>query len=130
MGKHIDAEALTTFEMTSDGSRLQLNGEDAEGSAVSLSLPTECLTSMVMALPRMAQAALRRQHRDESLKIVYPAATWSIEHGQGPNGTYILTMATPDGFEVSFGLSRNDFAELESSLREAKTCTAQAVAFN
>ena len=71
MPRHIEAEALTTFEVTTDGERLTLNAEDSVGEAVSMSLPTACLTQMVLTLPRMAQMALRRRHRDDSLRIVY-----------------------------------------------------------
>lgn len=116
---HIEAQSLTTFEVTDDGARLHLNAEDAKGSAVSLSLPIECLSQMVMTLPRMAQAALRRQHRDDSLRIVYPASMWAIERGQGKAETFILTLSTLDGFEVSFALDSAALAGLKRSMSDA-----------
>jgi hypothetical protein len=53
----------------------------------------------------MMRQALRARHQDESLRLVYPADKLSIEQSSDPR-TIIVTFATPDGFEVSFGLTR------------------------
>ena len=58
-----------------------------------------------MTLPRMVRQALRARHQDESLRLVYPAGKISSEQSSDTK-TIIVTLATPDGFEVSFGLTR------------------------
>src|ERR1700736_1709975 len=103
----IEAETLTTFELAPDGSRVRLNGAAADGCPVSLSLPSECLNQLAMTLPRMASEALQRQYNDNALRMVYPACTWRIEPGAGGGDSFILTLGTPDGFEVSFAIGRD-----------------------
>jgi hypothetical protein len=119
MGAQIDAETLTTFEVSGDGQRLRLHATDGGGEAVSMSLPAECLTQMVMTLPRMALAALRTRHKDNSLRLVYPASDWVIERSDGSSETFIVTLVTPDGFEVSFGFPRRQLEALEKSIGDA-----------
>jgi hypothetical protein len=38
------------------------------------------------------------------LRVVYPVGSWEIE-GNPQAGTVIVTLRTPDGFEVLFGLA-------------------------
>ncbi len=124
VSEEIEAEALTTFEVTDDGSRIRFNGTAFDGAPVSFSLPTECMRQMVMTLPKVAIEALRRQHGDSSLRIVYPAGDWLIE--QCPERhTFIVTLSTPDGFEASFGFGQSKMRALERSIRDANaTVTA------
>jgi len=116
---HVEAETLTTFEVTGDGSRIRLNATASDGAPVSFSLPTDCLRQMVMTLPRIAIEALRRQHDDSSLRIVYPAGSWHIEQCTAHEGTFIFTLSTPDGFEASFGFGQSKMRALERSIRDA-----------
>jgi len=118
MAKVIEAEALTTFEVTADGSRLCLHVEEAGGTAGTLSVPVETLTQLMMTLPRMAQQALRRRYCDDSLRIVYPVGGWAIESSSEP-GKLILTLRTPDGFEVSFALDAGACTALTDGLAAA-----------
>jgi hypothetical protein len=112
----IEAEALTTFEVTPDGARIRLNARDSGGGDVSFSLPVDCVSQMVMTLPRIAQEAVRRLHGDDSLKIVYPAGTWNLERSAHDPETYIVSLGTPDGFAVSFALSPAKMSELSRSI--------------
>ncbi len=114
----IDAEALTTFEVTPDGTRVRLNARDAGGGDVSFSLPIDCVSQMVMTLPRITQEAVRRFHGDESLKIVYPAGTWNVERSAHDADTYIVSLGTPDGFAVSFALSPAKMSEMGRLIRD------------
>jgi hypothetical protein len=59
----------------------------------------------MMTFPRMMSQALRAQYHDETLRLVYPAENVRIELASDPK-TIIVTLATPDGFEVSFDLTR------------------------
>lgn len=74
-------------------------------------LPTECLKALIMTLPDMMRRALRLQHHDPSLRLVYPVASWEIELSSQP-GTFILTLRTPDNFHVSFALTASDLQEM------------------
>lgn len=115
----IEAEALTTFEVTPDGARVRLNGRASDGAAVSFSLPIDCVSQMVMTLPRIAQEAIRRFHGDDSLKLVYPAGAWTVERSAQDPDTYIVSLGTPDGFAVSFALSPAKMNEVGLSIRNA-----------
>jgi hypothetical protein len=115
----IEAETLTTFELAPDGSRVRLNGAAADGRPVSLSIPSECLNQLAMTLPRMASEAIRRQYNDRALRMVYPARAWRIEPGAGRGDSFILTLGTPDGFEVSFAIGQDQMSALENDVRDA-----------
>ncbi len=103
--KDFVVQKLTTFSIAADGTRFRMNFISGDGDHACLGLPTECLTELIMTLPRMMRQALHARHHDESLRLVYPADKISIEQSSDPR-TIIVTLATPDGFEVSFGLTR------------------------
>jgi hypothetical protein len=112
--KDLVVRQLTTFEITADGTGIRMNFISGDGVQACLSLPTECLTELIMTLPRMTNQALRVRRRDESLRLVYPAGRVSIEQSSDPR-TIIVTLATRDGFEVSFGLTRQQMAALDAA---------------
>jgi len=90
MSRGVEIAALQTFEVAPDGT-----------------------------LPRMAVEALHRRCRDNTLRIVYPAASWTIERNTERGETFILTLATPDGFEVSFALSRGKLEAIAETIAGA-----------
>jgi hypothetical protein len=108
-------QRLTTFNIAADGTRLRMNFISGDGDHACLSLPTECLTELIMTLPLMMRQALRARHQDESLRLVYPADKLSIEQSSDPR-TIIVTLATPDGFEVSFGLTRQQLTVFDAAV--------------
>jgi hypothetical protein len=118
----IFANRLTTFEITPDGSRFCMNVADETGQARGLSLPAECLVQLIMTLPEMASKALKMRYRDDTLRIVYRLGTMRVEAAH-INEVTILTLATQDGFTVSFGLTADDLKRLERTAREARTGT-------
>jgi hypothetical protein len=70
-----------------------------------------------MTLPQLTAQALRAKYRDDTLKVVYPVGDWSLQLAS--DGVHrILTLGTPDGFEVSFALQDDDAAGLAASLGE------------
>lgn len=115
MAAEIEAAELSTFEIAPDGSRCKLHVVDTCGRPASLDLPSNCLTKLIMTLPRMATAALRARHRDDSLRIVYPVDRMRLEQA-ATEGTLILTLATPDGFEVSFSMQADDLLHIQQSI--------------
>ena len=90
----------------------------AQGGAGSLSLPIECLTALIMTLPRMVTQALSARYGDDNLRLVYPPEVVRIESSPDPN-TFIMTLATPDGFVVSFSLRGQQLNALSESGLEA-----------
>lgn len=111
---HIEAAALTTFEIAPDGTRFQINVRDQEGEPASVSLPTQCINELLMTLPGVLRQALWNQFRDTSLRLVYQLEETRIERMAGKD-VFILTSTTPDGFEVSFEYSRSQIAELSEA---------------
>ena len=95
---------MTRFETAEDGSSVRLDMEDVNGRLVSLHMPLKCLNRLIMTLPEIVRRALQAQHRDASLRIVYPVARFQLELA-GDSETRILTLETPDGFSASFGLT-------------------------
>jgi hypothetical protein len=108
---------LTNFQVDSTGDSFRLNFEAIDGQPASVTLPVECLNSLLMTLPRLLEQALKTKYRDDSLKLVYPTGGWALEAAVGSN-QLILTLNTPDGFKVSFALSPEDADGLASSLAD------------
>lgn len=81
------------------------------GKQGSLSFPTECLNALIMTLPRMMTRALWARYGDQSLRLVYPTDMVRIERSPDPN-SFIMTLTTPDGFELSFLLDRQQLDAL------------------
>lgn len=118
-------EALTNFELSDDGSRLRLGFTCPGGTAHALDLPTNCLQSLVMSLPRMMEESLKLRYQDKSLRMVYSTDEIRIETG-ADRKSFIMTLVTPDGFAVSFGLSAEQMLTLEKNVGEATSCRADA----
>jgi hypothetical protein len=107
----LHASRLTSCSVAADGTGVAIGVADEEGREGALMLPTECLKALIMTLPDMMRRALRLQHRDPSLRLVYPVASWEIELTTQP-GTFILTLRTPDNFRVSFALAAGDLHDM------------------
>lgn len=108
---HIQTKALLDCGVAADGSLVRLGLLDAEGVPTHLTLPADCLAQLLMTLPRLASEALRRRHRDASLRLVYPLGTWRVE--ATPDGVQrILTLSTDDGFAVSFVVPQGWIGEM------------------
>jgi hypothetical protein len=114
----IVGRTLTTYQVDSTGESFRLNFESIDGQPSSVTLPVECLNSLLMTLPGLLEQALKTKYRDDTLKLVYPTGGWSLEAAGGLNG-FILTLNTPDGFKVSFALTPEDADGLATSLGEA-----------
>jgi hypothetical protein len=102
--EHIVGKELIAYDIASDGNRFRMNFTCVNGKQGSLSFPTECLNALIMTLPRMMTRALWAKYGDDRLRLVYPADRVRIERSPDPN-TFIMTLTTPDGFEVSFSLN-------------------------
>jgi hypothetical protein len=126
----IDGKELTTYQVAPDGSTFRLNFNDLEGRAAALTLPVEALNTLVMTMPQIARQAMKAKYRDDTIRLVYPIGDWRIEAAAGDT-RLILTLRTPDGFEVSFAASRDDLAAM-LRVADDKTgaCKVPEIVFN
>jgi hypothetical protein len=113
--KDFIVQKITNFDVAGDGTRFRMDFICQDGDQVSLSIPTECLNGLMMTFPRLMRQALRAQYHDESLRLVYPADNIRIEQSSDPKSV-IVTLATPDGFEVSFGLTQQQMMAFNAAV--------------
>jgi hypothetical protein len=118
--KDFALQKLTTFSIAAGGTRIRMNFVSGNGDPACLTLPAECLNELMMTFPQMMRQALRARFQDESLRLVYPAKKISIEQSSDPK-TLIVTLATLDGFEVSFGLSRQQMMVFDAAVEAVKS---------
>jgi hypothetical protein len=120
MDTRIESVALTTFDISPDGERVQLNVRTAAGEEAALVLPTLCVNQLLMTLPRIIEAALRKRRDDGSLRLAHPMTRFSIELGDRPgdDATYILTLHTDRDFHVSFAVRRDLLGSMAFSIVE------------
>ena len=100
---HIAVDKLTHFETAPDGGSVHIHMEDVTGRLVALSLPIDCVNSLMMTLPKMMATAIQRRHRDPSLRLTFPLESFRVEPGSD-RSTRILTLSTRDGFTGSFAV--------------------------
>jgi hypothetical protein len=92
---------LTTCKALSDGETLMLDLIDADGKPVSVLLSFEHAESIAMTLPRLLTQAVKTQTGQDNARYVFPLGPWRLERIEDSH-SFILTLATTDGFEVSF----------------------------
>jgi hypothetical protein len=120
----LEAVALTTCEVAADGQTVRLNLLDPQGHAVAVVLPLACVTSLMMTLPALQTQALRAAHADPSLRVAYPAERWSLERSADAH-CLLLTLTTPDGFQVCFSLHPDAIADMaHTACGEARSSRA------
>ena len=113
--RKIVSSRLTTCNVINDGEAIRLNLVEQLGDPVSIELPFEQAASVVMTLPRLLSTALNARTGGAEMRYVFSLAYWSLERS-GDQKTLILTLRTPDGFEVSFGLPLEACRRLASAL--------------
>lgn len=119
----IDALELTSFDVLPDGSRIRIHACDSVGERASISMPTSCLNKLMMTLPAMLRMALQKQFNDSSLRLVHELRECQVEQMAGTDG-FILTLKTPDGFEVSFDVDRRQAARLAETVSDYEDSTS------
>jgi hypothetical protein len=100
----IDLKGLTTCRVQADGETLELGFVDGSGESSSLRVPFESAQAIAMTLPRLLSEAVRRITGEEQSRYVFPLGKWRVEAAEDQSGA-IATLSTPDGFEVSFGIT-------------------------
>ena len=113
----IAAARFACWEVSPDGAEIRMTVEDEAGARTGVVLPADALNGLVMTLPSVIERSLQRQHRDPSLKLVYPLAGWSIEQAAGST-QLIVTLETSDGFKVSFVATPEDIDGMGTTARD------------
>lgn len=121
VSNRVDVERLTTFDVDADGAGVELHVLDRDGCSVTVALPFECLSQLLMTLPEVIRAALRKHHGDDSLRLVYSIGNYQLEVSEaGGDGIsqFIMSLQTKDGFSVSFGASAELLTDIAHSILE------------
>jgi hypothetical protein len=74
-----------------------------QGTPVSLRLPFDQAQAVAMTLPSLLARALQSLTGSPDARYVFPLDRWFVELSRQHDGS-LLTLATNDGFEVSFGI--------------------------
>jgi hypothetical protein len=114
----IKGERLTTWAVTQDGERVRLSFEDEAGRPCAISLPVSLLSGLMMTIPRMLRQALNARFKDNSLRMTHELGDWRVERAAGADAS-ILSLATADGFEVTFAVAASQAEGLGKTLRQA-----------
>jgi len=96
-------DTLTTCEVVDGGEGITLNLTDGAGVALTLEVSFEHAQAIAMTLPHLLNRAVKQITGDPGARYVFSLGDWRIEESAQHDGL-ILTMATPDGFEVAFGV--------------------------
>ena len=113
--RRVGMRALTYFSVCRTGRHVEIGFTDSAGASASLELPYECLSKLLMTLPSMIEAALRRRTGNPELRQVYPLGDWQLHQGSEPQ-SIIISLETPDGFKVSFCAAPEQAAVLGEAL--------------
>src|SRR6195952_1116022 len=97
----IDSHGLTTCEVATDGGAISLGFVDSSRNPATLRLPLNQVGALAMTLPRLIDKALQTRFGDQSLRYVYPLASWVVEQSTDPTQG-MVTLRTVDGFSVCF----------------------------
>jgi hypothetical protein len=119
----ISGTSLITCQIAADGDAVRLVFEAGDGRPASLTLPVQCIQQLLMTLPHAASKAIRAKHRDDTLRLVFPLGGWKLEEAGG-GSELILTLQTPDGFEVAFSLRRDAIAQISRTAAESMSTTS------
>jgi hypothetical protein len=113
------ASSLVAYDVDPQGMYVRMRIYDESGTPATLVFPIQCLTQLMMTLPKMISTALQNRHGDNTLRLVHALDQFTIESGEvGGNGEHklILTLGTSDGFSVSFSATQESFGTLGGAI--------------
>ena len=87
--RRLGMNALTHFSVCRSGKHVEIGFTDHAGEPVALQLPQECLSMLLMTLPSIIEAALRRRTGNPELRQVYPLGDWQLHLGSEPESIII-----------------------------------------
>jgi SnoaL-like polyketide cyclase len=119
----IVSRQLTSCSVIRGGKTICFDFMGQVGESVSIEMPFDQAVSIVMTIPRLLSAALKTHTGDTQTRYVFSVANWFLESAKDQNYR-ILTVRTPDGFEVAFAIS----FETSVAMGSALTCGGEAAA--
>lgn len=108
------SKQLTTCNVTSGGKKIRLDFVAQTGGPVSIEMPFGQAESLVMTIPQLLSMGLKMQTGDAQARYVFSVGAWSLESAKG--NRRILSVKTPDGFEVAFAMSVETSMAMGSTL--------------
>jgi len=99
----IRSNKLTQCVVSADGEIIELGLVDQSNTAVSVQLTFDQAEAVVMTLPHLLQAALKRRTGRQDARYAFGIGDWMIEETKGEN-CLLVTLTTADGFQVCFGI--------------------------
>ena len=115
MAAKLQITNLTTCDIADVGNSIQLHMQDVAGEPVTLRLPCELASSLILTLPRLMNHCLQLLSGGAA-RLAFPMHSWNLEAAT-LTGELILTLQTPDGFSAAFVVSKDDAKGLGESLR-------------
>jgi hypothetical protein len=112
----IHCSKLTTCDAVRDGEAVKLDFVDEGGNPISLLFSFEHAESIAMTLPRLLTRAVKAQTGQDNARYIFPLGQWLLE-GLQDRESFILTLKTADGFEVSFRIPYDTCRALGWSLQ-------------
>ena len=137
----ISSSRLTTCGVLRNGQTLHLDLVDGDGKDISLELPFDQAQAIAMTLPNLLTGALQELTGKATARYVFPLAQWLVERSDEHSGL-LLTLATEDGFQVTFGvpaeackglgttLAGNSTADNGADKADDETSAAPVATFN
>lgn len=125
----VDISRLTTCKVNPDGSSVRLSGVNAGGEDFHLHVSVEQLGTLSMTLPHLLSEAIKARYRDPTLRYVFPLGGSAVEEATGGDAA-ILSLKTPDGFEVSFAVQPAALAKLADQCSSANASSGMRQVFN
>jgi hypothetical protein len=111
----IDGTKLTTCGVAANGESVHLELIDTAGKPVSLSLPFDQARALTKTLPQLLTLALKARTGNDTARYVFALAKWRLE--AAADSRLIVTIGSPDGFEVSFCMPLEECWEFARALR-------------
>lgn len=110
MTQRLDIEDLLRYEANEDGTSINLVVV-SDGAPVALTFTITSLSRLLLTLPRMIDKVVQKRSNDPGLRVVYPLDAFRVEMAPDRQ-TRILTLKTPDGFDVSFTAGPEKYREV------------------
>lgn len=114
LAMRIDGNKLTTCGVAANGESLHLDLVDKAGNPVSLSLPFDQARALTKMLPRLLTLALKARTGNDTARHVFALAKWRLE--AAADSRLIVTIESPDGFEVAFCMPLQECWEFARAL--------------
>jgi hypothetical protein len=111
----IDKSSALIGRVAASGDTLQADFTGASGNPVSVLLPFDQAKELTTFLPKLLTDALRLRTQNDEARFVFALDKWKIEITSDSRLT--VTMTSPDGFEVSFGMAHQECLALARALR-------------